>query len=481
VPAAAIAAALLFAPPTVARAATAAAQARYVLEVRDEVTRWHVRAQLPIAGAALRMDDSRPFGVAELDSLGWPGLVRSFRVTRPDGETLGVSRAGASGWRLARPETTTVTLDYEVDLAPLARERWPAMREAAWRDPSHLSLVGRALFVTTEASRDCDVEFVLPRGWSAYTPWRAAGARARFRAASPSELVENLLVISREPARFVRAGGFRVQYLPTGWWLPAGPEVRRVLGSVLRHHTAVMGSRESRDYLVLLLPQVEHGGEAYRASFALTVEARPDSGPSGAWGNLVAHELFHQWNGWQLQGADYASSQWFQEGFTEYEANRAMLAADAAGEEGFRARLAGHIRNSRRLTTTLENIGTRKGPPLYSAGALVAFIWDVRIRAATAGRANLSDFMRALLRGCDQGRRAYRWPDIRAALEATAPGDWESFHSRFIAGSEPLPIAEALSQAGLKLVEGADSVRVQRDPAAGAEAVRCRRQLLRGD
>jgi len=32
-----------------------------------------------------------------------------------------------------------------------------------------------------------------------------------------------------------------------------------------------------------------------------------------------------------------------------------------------------------------EDIGTKKGPPLYSAGALVAFSWDVKIRVASSG------------------------------------------------------------------------------------------------
>ncbi len=455
--------------------------ASYVLETRDLGLHWRVRARLPIAGAALRMDESRPFGVAELDSLGWPGLVRSLRVTLPGGETLGVSRAGASGWRLARPETTTVQLDYEVDLSPLAREHWTAMREAAYRDSSHLSVVGRALFVTTEASRDCEVEFRLPRGWNAHTPGRVTNDPARFRVASPSDLVENLVVIASEPASVVTVDGFRVQYVAMGWWRAAEPQMRRLLGHVLRHHTAVMGSHARHDYLVLLLPQVERGGEAYRGSFALTVETPPDSGSSTTWGNMVAHELFHQWNGWQLQGADYASTLWFQEGFTEYEANRAMLRTDLGGEEGFRTRLARHIGNSRRLATTLENIGSHKGQPLYSAGALVAIIWDVRIRAATADRRSLSDFLRAMLRVTDQGHRTYGWPDVHAALEATAPGDWEAFHARFIAGSEPLPIAETLSQLGLRLVESGNSMRLVPDSSASAEATRRWRRLVKAD
>ena len=129
--------------------------------------------------------------------------------------------------------------------------------------------------------------------------------------------------------------------------------------------------------------------------------------------------------------------------------------------------------NAAKLTTTLENIGTHKGPPLYSAGALVAFAWDVAIRRASGGRKDIGAFFRNLMLVTGDGARPYAWADIRAALEATAPGDWEGFHQRHVKGSEPLPTVAALAGAGLRLEGGPVVV----DAAASPESAAVWRQM----
>ncbi len=454
--------------------------ATYRVRMTEGGGRFSVAATLPLAGREIRMDDTRPAGIPELDSLGWPGLVSGLRVTDREGRVLAVERRGARGWTLARPETTTVTLAYDVDLGPLARLDWPAPREAAWRDPAHLVLVGRALFAFTPASRDCRVAFELPQGWRASTAWRADGA-AEFVAASPPELVENLLVLANEPPDEVTAGGFRLHVTSLGAWAADRDATRRLLAHAVRHHVAAMGFRGRADYVVVLLPQRERGGESYRHSFALNLEEPPGPGRRAAMGNLVAHEIFHLWNGWALAGADYASTQWFQEGFTEYVANVTTASAPGCDEDWLRGKLAGHVRDARRLAGAPEAMGTHKGPPLYAAGALVAFAWDVRIREATRGRRDLADFFRELLRRTDGGARAYAWPDLRAALEAVAPGDWQREYESYVHGAGPLPVDAALAATGLRRVAAGDAeVRIEADPAATAEAERRWRRIVRG-
>jgi predicted metalloprotease with PDZ domain len=138
---------------------------------------------------------------------------------------------------------------------------------------------------------------------------------------------------------------------------------------------------------------------------------------------------------------------WFHEGFTEYAANRAMLAGGLIDEAAWRAKLAAHVDKYGKLATPLDAPGGHKGPPLYSGGALVAFCWDTKIREESGGQRDIGDFMRALWRRTDAGARPYTWSDIAAALAETAPGDWDDFERRFIHGTEPLPLAEAFSRA----------------------------------
>jgi predicted metalloprotease with PDZ domain len=119
----------------------------------------------------------------------------------------------------------------------------------------------------------------------------------------------------------------------------------------------------------------------------------------------------------------------------------------------------------------MEGGGTRKGPPLYSSGALVAFSWDVLIRDASHGKRDLGDFLRALWRQTEGGRRPYEWHDIQVALNAMAPRDWDAFYRAHIRGTEPLPLNEILALAGLRLAQAEDgSPLVELDPAAPASA-----------
>ncbi|HEU4522554.1 MAG TPA: hypothetical protein VFT12_11160, partial [Thermoanaerobaculia bacterium] len=286
-----------------------------------------------------------------------------------------------------------------------------------------------------------------------------------FEAGDAGDLRDNLVAVTRSAPAAITSGGFRLLVVATGQWDAARTEVRRVLEAVVPELVNIIGAEEDARYLVVLLPATERGGESFRGSFAMNYEATPSAANRADWGNTIAHEVFHSWNGWRMQGADYASSQWFQEGFTEYAANLAMVSAGLIDEETFRQKLSRHVRNYERLATPLDAPGSRKGPPLYSGGALVALTWDVMLRDATRGERNIRDVYHALWEKTDEGRQPYAWSDIEAALNAVANLNWEDFHRRYIAGTERLPLDDVLRKAGLKIVAG----EVGRDPAASPQ------------
>jgi predicted metalloprotease with PDZ domain len=431
-----------------------------------------VSATLPIDGTELRMDRTRPADTNEIGAGGWPALVTNLRVTDSAGRALDVTSAGVPGWRLARPYTGMLKIEYAVDYALLAAKDWPAPREAAYADSSNFIVVGRSVFITTAAMEAITVSFDPPPGWTVRTPWQEQTRSSRvFSVGDAADLTENLIAFTRSVPEEEAANGFRLREVPTGDWVAAASEVHRVLRASTRYMTRMMAFAGNDAYLVVLLPQRETAGESYRRSFALNFESSPDSTNVAQWGNTVAHEIFHRWNGWQLHGADYASSQWFQEGVTEYVANVTMAAGGLVDANGFRAKLAEHVHDARLLSTPLDVTGGHKGAPLYSAGALVAFTWDVMIRRATAGKRNLGNVLRALVEQTGGGVRAYAWSDIEASLRASAPLDWAGFYRSYIHGGDPLPIGQTLSAAGLRLVEdGSGAPRIEEDPAATPSA-----------
>ena len=441
-----------------------------------------ITASLPIDGRALEMETTRPAGIPELDDRGWPGLVSNLRVSDSTGRPVAVAPAGEAGWLLAEAHAGRLTVDYEVDYSPLAARGWPAPREAALADSSHLVFIGRSMFITTRDVGSTIVTFALPRRYRPVTPWeQSPGSAHEFAVGTKGGLVENIVVLTRSGPDVLNAGGFRLLVTPMGHWLPARKEVRRVLGAVMPRLVGLMGFEERENYLVVLLPVVDSGGESFRSSFALTMDDPPSRANSSTWGRLLAHEIFHYWNGGRLRGSDYVTSQWFQEGFTEYVANVSMVAAKLAGPEDFTRTLSDHVRNYRNLTTTLEAGGSPKGPPLYSGGALVAFSWDVSIRHSTDGKRDLGDFLRALWQLTERGERSCDWREIRAALEATAPRDWDAYFRSYIRGDEPLPLDETLLLAGLLLEQAEDGTpRIKVNPEASAPSNSLWRALVEG-
>jgi predicted metalloprotease with PDZ domain len=431
-----------------------------------------VVARLPVEGRALEMDSTRPADIPEVAERGWPGLVGNLKVVDAGGRSLATTSVGAKGWELAESISGRVTLSYEIDYAPLAARGWPAPREAGLADEGHVVLIGRSVFITSP-STTATVAFTLPAGWRAVTAWPESAAA--------KDLTENMLAFTRPAPEIVTAGGFRLLVVPMGFWEPVRGEVRRVLGSVIPALVAQTRTKERKSYLVVLLPVADDGAESYRASFALTVPEPPSRANSAAWGKMIAHEAYHQWNGWALRGKDYPSSQWFQEGFTEYAADIALTSSKLATSADFLKLLAVHVGNYRKLTTSLEAPGSHKGPPLYSGGALVAFAWDAQIREATGGKRNLWDFMHALWERTKGGTELYAWPDLQAALQATAPGDWEAFHRDHIQGTAPLPLDRAFAGAGIRFDPRADHLgELELDPDASAAAKTLLQRLMAG-
>jgi predicted metalloprotease with PDZ domain len=457
-----------FAIARFAHAAPAIDAATYRIRVLSlQPLRLGVSATLPPT-SKLSMSTTRPGDIEALDRRGWPAMVEHLQVHATDGHALAVHDDGDSGWTLDTPSPAPVRVDYEVDASVLAVAGWPAPRESIHVDPDHLVVAGRAVFVTADGQGASRIEVEPPPGWHVAAPW--APVRGGFRAAGVDDLEDNLLGLSREVPLRVHAGRFDVSVVPIGWDAPALSALRRVVAAVAPRYARSMPPAAGSNYVAVMLPQREHGGESFRNSFAMNVEQSPTPAGIGDWGNTVAHEIFHYWNGWRLTGRDYASTQWFQEGFTEYTANRALLQAGLIHGDGFLRLLSKHLQDARRLQTPLDAPGTHKGPPLYGAGALVAFCWDVELASRKRG---IEALFTELWQRTRKGAEPYDWATIRASLQALdASKDWQSVHDRYIAGREPPPLLDALRTLGLRLDPSApaDAPRIEFDPAADATA-----------
>ena len=442
-----------------------------VTMVSSSPLRFHVNADVPINGNKLEMDNTYPAELPEMAAKGWLAIISNLRVQDAAGKTIATTAARAKGWLLPDPSRSTLHLSYDVDYSIFAAGGWPSPLESAFVDETDAIVAGRSLFITTAETGEISVEIAAPKEWRPVVPWPPDKRSVRhYRVRSTKDLIDNMLAFSKNEPDVVTAGGFTLQIVTMGHWRPLRPLVRQLLKTIISREVGLMHYHDKEIYDIALLPISDEGGNAFRQSFAYCYNA-PDGNNKDAWGNTLAHEIFHYWNYSKLEGADYVSSQWFQEGFTEYVANLVMVNGKITDSNAFTDKLSKHVNNYRKLTTTLENYGTHKGPPLYSAGALVAFMWDLKIRRATGGKRSIGDLFRNLMVQTDSGARKYTWTDIKTALQATADGDWEGFYQAYIKGHQPLPLDEVLPLAGLRVNKLADgSEQVVHEPSASAEA-----------
>jgi hypothetical protein len=399
-----------------------------------------IHANLSLKDDTLRVAGSRPCDLASICSAGWPTLISEFRVTDSQGGPVQTTSLGPAGWLVPQPHGSHLILDYAVDFATLADHAWPAPRETAYSDGMTLYTLGRPLFVGSHTADTIHVRFIVPAGMTTHAPWRPGNKPGEFQVAGVDALWDNGIVITPRAIPRVAAQGFTLELALFGRWNARRDLVAHLMNAHVATFTRLLGFNQPARYLATFLPDSDLGGESFSDSYALS--ACPDSSVA-TWGRVIGHELFHYWNGQRLRGADYISSQWFQEGMTEYYAIVSMARNHfVTADEAF-AQLAHHLRAHQQFGKSLTASGGHKDQGFYGSATLVALVLDMKIRDATRGRRSLDDMMRTMWRTFGSAGRPYTQADVIAVANATAGRDLTEFFRAHVEGAVPLPVDSA--------------------------------------
>ena len=193
------------------------------------------------------------------------------------------------------------------------------------------------------------------------------------------------------------------------------------------------------------------------------------------WLGLVSHELFHAWNGKRLRPVElgpfdyeaevHTESLWVVEGLTVYYADLAVHRAGLSTEQEYLASLSNQIRGLQTHAGTRGAAGLagvldawikfyrpdensrNTSVSYYTKGAVVGFLLDMRIRAATGGAKTLDTSCAApgpLLR-----RPRFMPNEFRATAEAVAGVPLSGWLAHALDTTAELDYAEALDWLGL--------------------------------
>ncbi len=420
---------------------------------------------------------------------GWASFVEDLRVADSSGP-LEVSPVDA-GWRVAATDEARFQLSYTVDLSHATWPEWPdgPRTTAAFRESGAVFALVGALLVYTSDEEACELTFE-GAGWGRIAAPFESPRPGEFRVASVQLATKNVFAYGALDVVERTVGAMHVQVLLLGENASAAPLFSELTEAALESFAELFEAELEGELLAIVYSDRWDTGEAYEDSYVLATTTPLTNDNVAIWGQSVAHELFHHWNGAEIRGHDWADSNWFGEGTTDYIASLFLIRRGFVGADVFLDQLEKHAAFYRLYRkgppfsgVDLVSAGANKGvnnAAIYDGGWLTAFALDLELQERTGGDVGLEDFMCNLLRWTSVTDAGYTNEDLLGLLEEISGSDFAPFFQRHVAGTEPYDLRALCSRAGIDIRVGAEQVHARLDPTADDAAVAVRNRLLSG-
>ena len=261
----------------------------------------------------------------------------------------------------------------------------------------------------TEEPRSVTLDFTfLPPDWAVGTSY-GAGQRLQTVTASADELRDLELALGDWRSRDVRVGGKPIHVLQRGRQAFSDAAFDSVLAAVVGTERKFWHARAPENYLVTLMPTRggELGGTRLTGAFMVAIDSTAAMDQRTV--RLLAHELFHEWNGGgnTLHTAPGPEERlkWFTEGFTDFYAwelaHRSKAISDSVYAAGVTDLLRGRGMSLWRDSTSAaleRSYWSNDDAKLesYRRGNAFALRADHALRDASKGRKSLDDVMHRL-------------------------------------------------------------------------------------
>ena len=398
--------------------------------------------------------------------LGFAERVKDFRATGASGQDAGAKKIASGEFRSERDATR---IAYLVDLS-----------STGIADVPHISWLtsGRGFLMFADLiPRDIEslsVEFNLPSGWM-------------VESSIPPDKDSRYEVPEPEKAVFIVGNSLRktsntnLELVVNGTWPFKENKAFDAATQVMKQYTALTGFSLPGSSLIAISP-FSLGGSKWKAETrgATVILLIDPAAHFDTWiGQLkviFTHEMLHLWvpNSLQLEG-DY---DWFFEGFTLYIALRAALDLKVINFKGFLETLAGAYDayishpDDVSLIQASETRWTSGFNQVYVKGMLVAFLYDLKIRNESGGKAALADRYRELF----DGRVAANANGNKAIIALLDAGPAMSgFGKSYVENNTKLELEQLLPTYGLTLDASGKKSQLQVSRRLSAE----QKQLLR--
>lgn len=459
---------------------------RYHVRIDAQAARAEVNADLWQQSDLLSM-----FNVVPVPGLanGQVSLIDDLRVTDAKGGALALKDLGAGDFGIAGGQRIhmryTVKLEHD-------RYPWPAgMEEIAYHTSEGLMVVGATLFFAdgdAPVQAPIEVDFDLPRGWQAQTPWTQVGGEGRFQVASRRELLSNALFLGTAQTQRIDAGGVELTLVLGQRYRKSAPLFAELLRTQLASYAELFGGKPlSRRYLIIINENASGDGGAFASSFSQFIQGDADERNRVIWGYVMAHELLHFWNGLSLVPADF-HEEWFKEGVTDY-LTIVTLARNGWLDGALLSKRLENVprryliaRMAQGLQMSVRDAGKDKQPNrqlVYGGGSLAALALDVALRERSADRVGLPEFLRALYAEFGKPGKTYALADLERIARNLTGSDFSGFFADTVGSTSYFDIRPSYAALGLRMNSFVEEMFISAEPDA-SPAQRARFQAIFG-
>ena len=403
------------------------------------------------------------FGTEWLDD-GYGRYLRDLTVTDANGKSLVIEEIDKTQWAVETQDASPVTLHYKVLLNHDEREWHWGRDEAPYAQDDCVFWSGYALFIVGEVS-DIELCVDVPDNWSVSTPWeRIEPDRHRFVITDQNDLMYAYLVLGEHAERLVETGTAKIVLALGGRFKGAMDEMERVVAALLHAYSGIFGGTPKDQLLCVANPYGEQGyrsGGVSRRSISMLIGETLDEANRGFWLPVVARLVCYLWNGSYIDiryGTDAIGFKeqeyWFSAGFTQYYSEIVSVRLGLASETDFFRNLerTWEAYLSRQGQLSIHEAGEDKSANrelVYDGGSLIAAALDLQIRSLTENRRSLDDVMKQMYRKFGLTGVPYTMNDVIRTVSRITGEDFKPFFRKYVTGTEQLPLAEYLKDAGV--------------------------------
>lgn len=367
---------------------------------------------------------------------GWGGTdpeardIAALTVRSEQGVALAVEREGASRWLVHHAPGARLRVSYRIEPNAHQADASPNVHYRPILNAGLFHLIGDVGLVRPlQLGDETPVHVALTwrgfdaAGWSVASSF-GPGAQERVLALRSGELFHALFIAGKLRLYQRDIGGRPLTLAIDGEWDFADEVFVDLTTQIVQAERAFFGEFDTPHQLITLIPvgvrdpgSTSIGGTALTQAFALFTlpgtSLSPGSEQRRAMARLLAHELFHAWNGVAIRpDGPEELAYWFTEGFTDFYARRLLRRCGVFDVDDYVADInhsltecfTSPVRNEPNARIAVDFWKDRDVQTLpYRRGDAVAIVVDAAIRARSAGARSLDDVMRGLARGAREG------------------------------------------------------------------------------